>query len=80
MLVQLSPIIPLISPLGKCFAHFLIDYGEEHNLHFVCFQDDTGECWTWSNKDIRMQPNKTLGTQQDQCKTALHNKTILPQP
>ena len=76
MLIQLSPILPLISPLGKCFAHFLLDYGEELDLYWIVFQDDTGECWTWNNKEIKMQPNRTLGTQQDQCKTALHSINI----
>lgn len=42
-------------------AHFLIDYGLEHDLYWVCFQDDTGECWTWNNKDIRAQENITAG-------------------
>jgi len=42
-------------------AHFLIDYGFEHHLMWVCFQDETGECWTWSNMDIRMPPNTTAG-------------------
>jgi hypothetical protein len=61
MMIQLSPLLPLESPKGKCFAHFLIDYGEEHNLYFVCFQNDTGECWTWSNQEIRAQQNITIG-------------------
>ena len=39
----------------------LIDYGFEHDLHWVCFQDNTGECWTWNNKDIRIQNNITAG-------------------
>jgi hypothetical protein len=40
-------------------AHVLVDYGPEYDLLWVCFQDDTGECWTWSNKDIRAQENIT---------------------
>lgn len=42
-------------------AHALIDYGPEHNILWVSFQDDTGECWTWQNKDIRSQGNITYG-------------------
>ena len=61
MIIQLNPTIPLETPKGKAMAHFLIDYGEEHHLMWVCFQDDTGECWTWLNKDIRIQNNPTLG-------------------
>jgi hypothetical protein len=28
---------------------------------WVCFQDDTGECWTWENADIRARVNITIG-------------------
>ena len=42
-------------------AHFLIDYGPEHHLLWICFQDDSGECWTWPNKDIRLQHNLSMG-------------------
>ena len=42
-------------------AHFLIDYGFEHHLSWVCFQDETGECWTWTNRDVRMQDNISAG-------------------
>jgi hypothetical protein len=59
MIIQLSPTIPMLTPKGKAKAHFLIDYGEEHDLLWVCFQDDTGECWTWGNKRIRLQENIT---------------------
>lgn len=68
MIIQLSPIIPMTSPLGPCMAHFLIDYGEEHNLCFVVFQDNTGECWTWQNRDIRIQNNITFGRKVDDSK------------
>lgn len=42
-------------------AHMVIDYGIEHDLLFVVFQDDTGECWCWKNKYIRIQTNITIG-------------------
>jgi hypothetical protein len=61
MILQLNPIIPLNTPRGKAFAYFLIDYGPDHDIMWVCFQDETGECWTWSNKEIRIQNNITLG-------------------
>lgn len=61
MLVQLPSPLPMKSPKWNCLAHFLIDYGPEHDLHFVVFQDDTGECWTWSIRDIRAQKNVTMG-------------------
>jgi hypothetical protein len=61
MIVQLNSPIPLRTPKGNALAHFIIDYGLEHDLFWVCFQDDTGECWTWSNKDVRAQSNITHG-------------------
>lgn len=42
-------------------AMFLIDYGTEHDLMWVTFIDETGECWTWPNPKIRAQKNITLG-------------------
>lgn len=61
MILQLNPPLPMITPKGKALAHFLIDYGIESDIMWVCFQDDSGECWTWNNKDIRIQKNISLG-------------------
>ena len=60
MILQLDPTIPLETPKGSAKAHFLIDYGQEHHLLFVCFQDDTGECWTWPNPQVRLQENISM--------------------
>jgi hypothetical protein len=60
-MLRLDPPIPVITPKGRAWAHVLIDYSQEHHLVWVCFQDDTGECWSWQNRDIRIQPNPTLG-------------------
>ena len=59
MILQLNPTIPVETPLGKGLAHFLIDYGEEHHLMWVCVQD-TGEIWTWENPKVRVQPNPSF--------------------
>lgn len=59
--LQLDPPIPVITPKGEGYAHLLIDYGPEFSLLWVCFQDDTGECWTWANHDIRGPKNVTMG-------------------
>jgi len=61
MLLQLNSPIPVITPKGKGLAHVLIDYGVEHDLLWVVFQDETGECWTYNNQEIRAQPNVTMG-------------------
>lgn len=60
-ITRIDPPLPLLTPKGKAMAHFLIDYGLEHDLYWVCFQDDTGECWTWKNSVIRLQNNITAG-------------------
>ncbi len=87
MIIQLSPCIPVITPKGKALAHFLIDEGAEHDLKWVCLQDDTGECWTFANPMIRAQKNITQGREYispfynaddvtlhdpDECKFATH--------
>lgn len=61
MITQLNPALPVITPKGKGLAHFIIDEGIESNLLWVCFQDDTGECWTFRNPEIRAQRNITHG-------------------
>jgi len=59
MILQLNPPLPVKTPKGNALAQFLIDYGPEHDLLWVCFQDD-GECWTWDNSKIRAQTNVTM--------------------
>jgi hypothetical protein len=63
MMLRLDPPLPLDTPKGKALAHILIDYGVEYDLLWVCFQDETKECWTWSNKEIKIQSNISLGRQ-----------------
>ena len=58
---QLNPPIPLMTPKGRAVAHFIIDYGIENELMWVCFQDETSECWTWENAYIRARVNTTIG-------------------
>jgi hypothetical protein len=60
MILQLNPPLPLYTPKGSALAHFLIDYGPEHNIMWVCFNDDGGECWTWQNSDVRACNNITM--------------------
>ena len=61
MILQLNPPMPVDTPKGKALAHFLIDYGPEHDLMWVTFVDASGECWTWPNPQIRAQNNVTMG-------------------
>jgi hypothetical protein len=61
LLLQLNPPLPLQTPKGEGIAHFLIDYSVEDNLYWVVFINETGECWTFSNLEIRACKNITLG-------------------
>jgi hypothetical protein len=48
-----------MTPRGDAMAHFLIDQGPEHHLHWVTFVIETGECWTFNNTEIRLWTNLT---------------------
>lgn len=61
MITQLNPAIPMNTPKGLGICHFVIDYGPESDLYWVVFIDETGELWTFNNKEIRGQKNITLG-------------------
>ena len=61
MITQLNPTIPLTTPQGKGFAHLVIDYSQEHDLLWVVFLDDGGECWTFKNSEIKIVENFSLG-------------------
>ena len=60
MILQLNPPLQVKTPKGKAIAHFLVDYGPDHDLLWVCFEMD-GECWTWKNTDIKGESNLTYG-------------------
>jgi hypothetical protein len=61
-------------------GHFLLDYGEEHHLCWVVFQDDTGECWTWSNPEIKLQTNQTMGRPSVSSKSEYYPPNPNPAP
>lgn len=60
MILELTQLIHLTTPHGKAVAKFLLDYGPEADLQWVCFQEN-GEVWTWGNRDVRVEDNITLG-------------------
>ncbi len=68
-ILQLNPPLPLETSKGSAIAHFLIDYGIEDNLMWVCFINETGECWVIQNPDIRACKNITLGRTLDKIVT-----------
>jgi len=57
---RIDPPLPFITPKGRGMAHFLIDYGSEHHLLWVCFIDSNGECWTFANPEILIQENLSM--------------------
>ena len=62
MIFQLDPPIPLSTPKGDGYAHLVLDYGQEFHLLWVTFIDETGECWTFPNPEIRLQlHNPSMG-------------------
>jgi hypothetical protein len=61
MIIQLNPTIPLTTPKGKGFAYLVIDYSQEHDLMWVVFLDENGECWTFKNSEVRIVDNLSLG-------------------
>ena len=62
MMLQLNPPIELdTEPHGRGWAHFVIDYGPEHDLLWTVFINATGECWTVNNRFVRLPDNISLG-------------------
>lgn len=61
MITQLNPPLPLETPKGGGWAHFVIDYGPESALLWVVFLDADGACWTVPNTEVRMSWNWTMG-------------------
>ena len=61
MILQLNPTLPVETPDGRGYAHFLIDQGDERHLQWICFIDADGACRTYENPEIRLQGNQTMG-------------------
>ena len=64
----------MVTPLGKGLAHVLIDYTIEDDLYWVVFLDNTGECWTFANPDIRAQKNISYGRNNPDLPTRIINR------
>lgn len=60
-MMQLNPPLPMNTPKGEGFAHVLIDYGPESDLYWTVFITETGEIWTFANREVRASKNITLG-------------------
>jgi hypothetical protein len=60
-MLQLNPPLPMNTPKGEGFAHILIDYGPESDLYWTVIITQSGEIWTFSNREVRAAKNITLG-------------------
>ena len=74
MITQLNPCLPVVTTRGKGWAYFLIDRSQEHDLEWVVFLDEGGYCWTFTNADIRIQQNQSLG------RSKIHDFSYKPAP
>lgn len=62
MMIQLNPPIPMhVLGKGDGYALALQDLSQEHDMLWIVAIDETGEIWTASNRNVRMQKNITLG-------------------
>ncbi len=61
MVTELRQPLTLDTPKGKAVALFVIDYGSENHLLWVCFLKESGECWTFANPEVRLEANETMG-------------------
>jgi len=61
MITQLNPPLPMVTPKGDGWAHFVIDYGPESALLWVVFMDADGACWIVPNPEVRICHNWTMG-------------------
>lgn len=59
-ITQLNPPLWLQTPKGEGLAHFIVDYGAEHDLLWVVFDDKTGEIWAWNNAEVRASANRSM--------------------
>jgi hypothetical protein len=60
-LIQLNPMIPVHTPAGTGFAFLVIDYSQEHFLHFAVALNSTGEIHIFDNREVRFEWNVSLG-------------------
>lgn len=58
MMTRIDPPIPLVTPKGEGWAHFVGDYGIECSLYWVVFLDN-GQIWRLPNEQVRAGKNIT---------------------
>jgi hypothetical protein len=58
---ELQQILWLDTPKGLALAKFIIIEGIDSDILWIAAIQKTGECWTFSNEDIRFCKNVTIG-------------------
>ncbi len=53
------------TPKGDGWAFFMIERSQEHHIEWVIFLDNSGQCWTFQNPEVRMQNNYTMNRKKD---------------
>jgi hypothetical protein len=53
------------TPKGDGWAFFMIERSQEHHIEWVVFLDNSGQCWTFQNPEVRMQNNYTMNRKKD---------------
>ena len=64
MILEIRQTVWLMTPKGQGYARFVIDRGDDSDLQWVCFIVEgkaKGEIWTFSNFDVKLLPNVTMG-------------------
>lgn len=66
-MIELRFPIPLDTPKGRGLAYFVSDFGCDHSLMWTVAIDESGECWTFPNEQIRFVKNITMGRRIQKC-------------
>ncbi len=61
MMLQLNPQLPVfVDGMGAGYAFALIDYSQDHNLHFVVALNNGGDVWIVPNDKVKAIKNYSL--------------------
>lgn len=63
--VEIQQTLWLDTPKGQMRAKFLFDSGDDADLMWVCV-NDRGEFWCFTNPEVRMAKNITMGVRVDE--------------
>ena len=75
MITQLRDPIHVITPRGKGWCHFLLDYGVNADVIWGTVLDNGGECWWCPNHLIRVSGNWSIGQKAGELETTRAPKT-----